>query len=133
MSVSPCWRDEDSGGGGKGDKWGLVAHRAPGDDLGDADRIAGIEIAAAFEDFEHVFLIGEADQGGALGAKSGDVQGRIEGAVLGMAPLEIPANAVFAPGRDVGVVIVERRAAVGAGGHEGRVAQGRAGAMRCLA
>ncbi len=48
---------------------------------------------------------------------------RIEGAFLGGLPDEVIADAVLAPGRGVGVGIIERRAAVGEerGGHGGSV------------
>ena len=94
---------------------------APGHDLRDPLRVAGIEIAPAFEDFEHVFVVGQPDQRGALGAEFCDIERRVEGPLLGGRPFEIAANAVFAPGRGVGVIIIKRRAAVGEeiGGHKG--------------
>lgn len=92
-------------------------------DLGDALRVVGIQIPPAFEDFEDIFLIGQPDQRGALGAELCDVERGVEGLFLRMRPFEIAANAVFAPGRGVGEIVIERRAAVGEGrgGHEGSV------------
>ena len=59
-----------------------IPHPAPGHDLRDPLRIAGIEVTPAFEDFEHVFIIGQPDQRGALGAEFCDVEGRVEGLLL---------------------------------------------------
>lgn len=107
----------------------LVPHPAPGHDLRNPLRVAGIEIPPAFEDFEHIFLIGQPDQRGTLGADFGDVKRRVEGLLLCRRPFEIPANAIPAPGRGVGVVIIKRRAAIGEerGGHKGKCGAGRAG------
>lgn len=101
----------------------LIPHPAPGHDLRDPLRVAGIEIPPAFENLEHVFLVSQTDQRGALGAELCDVKGRVEGPLLRRRPFEIAANAVFAPGWGVGDIIIKRRAAVGEkrGGHKGSV------------
>jgi hypothetical protein len=100
-----------------------IPHPALDHDLRNPLRIGRIEIPPAFEDFEHVFIVSQPDEGGALGAEFGDVERRVEGFSLGGRPLEIAANAIPAPGRGVGVVIIERRAAIGEkrGGHKGSV------------
>ena len=70
-------------------------------------------MAPAFEDFEDIFVIGQPDQRGALGAEFCHVERRVEGLLLCRRPFEIAANAVPAPGRGVGVVVIKRRAAIG--------------------
>lgn len=101
-----------------------IPHPALRHDLRDALRVGRIEVPPAFEDFEHIFIVGQSDQRGALGADLGDVKRRVEGALLRVPPLEIAANAILAPGRGVAVVIIKRRAAVGEerGGHAQSVA-----------
>ena len=91
----------------------LVPHPASGHDLRDPLRVAGIEIPPAFEDLEHVFVVSQPDQRGALGAEFCDIEGRVEGLLLCRRPFEIAANAIPAPRRGVAVVIIERRAAIG--------------------
>ena len=91
----------------------LIPDPAPGHDLRDPLRVASAQIPPAFEDFEHVFVIGQPDEGGALGAEFGDVIGRVESPLLGIPPLEIAPNAIPAPGRGVAVIIIKRRAAIG--------------------
>jgi len=102
----------------------LVPDPAFRHDLRYALGVARVEIVSAFEDFEDVFVIGQSDQRGALGAEFGDIKRRVEGSLLGVPPLEIATNAVLAPRRGVGVVIIKRRAAIGEerGGHAGSVA-----------
>lgn len=100
-----------------------ISYPAFGHDLGNPLCVAGAQIASALEDFDDIFLIGQPDQRGTLGAELGDIERRVEGLLLRLRPLEIAANAVFAPGRGVSIVIIKRRAAVGKerGGHEGSV------------
>ena len=92
---------------------GSIPHPAPGHDLRNPLRVGRIEIPPAFKDFEHVFIVGQPDEGGPLGAEFGDIKGRVEGALLGGLPEEVIANAVPAPRRHIAVVIIKRRAAVG--------------------
>lgn len=103
---------------------GLIPNPALRHDLRNPLRVAGIEIPPAFEDFEHIFVVGQPDQRGALGAEFCDIKRRVEGPLLRIPPLKIAANAIPAPRRHIAVVIIKRRAAVGEkrGGHEGSVA-----------
>lgn len=101
----------------------LVPHPAPGHDLRDPLRVAGAEIPPAFEDFEHIFVVSQPDEGSTLGAELCDVERRVEGILLRIPPLEIAANAIPAPRRHITVIIIKRRAAVGEerGGYAGSV------------
>ena len=86
-------------------------------------RVAGIEVAAALEDFEHIFVISQPDHRRAVGADFGDVKRCVESLLLRRRLFEIAANAILPQG-GVAVIIIKRRAAVGEkrGGHAGSVA-----------
>lgn len=102
---------EDSSAGVGGDKFAAGgSERASALDRGDALGVFGIEIAAAFEDFERVFVIGQAQLLGPPGAQQGDVIGHVEGLLPRRFPFEIGANAIGAPGARI---ILQRRAVIG--------------------
>lgn len=70
-------------------------------------------MAAAFEEFERVFVIGQPEQRRAAGAQQGDRVGRVESGLPGLLPFDIVTDAIAPPGRGVAVVVIERRAAIG--------------------
>jgi hypothetical protein len=73
-------------------------------------------VAAAFENFERVFFVSEAEPVGLLDAKRDDAgRGVFPGPAMRRFPVEVIADAAMAPFRRV--LVLERRPAIVAGGH----------------
>lgn len=126
-SRSPFGPDRSPDRGRPGGGIPLVSHPALRHDLRNPLRIPGVQIPPTFEDFQHIFLIGQSDQCSPLRAELCDVVRRVESFLLGRGPKEIVANAIPAQG---GIWVSSsssggpplERVVIG-----GRVAQGRAG------
>lgn len=112
------WGRGERGGRVSDRRSGLPGQRAATQNRGDTVGVAFIEVAAALEDFERVFLVGQAESLGAAGAHDRNVIGCVEGRLASGGPLEIMADPVAAPGRRI---VIERRAIIGQAGRVGNL------------
>jgi hypothetical protein len=83
-------------------------------DLSDPFDVLDLQVTAAFENFQRVFLVGEAQPLGFLDAERDNAgRGVFPGRAMRRLPVKVISNSIVAPFRRV---LVERRTAVVAGG-----------------